>query len=441
MFQGHLIRKARPNFGFLLARVFSSTTVVSNSAMGLIQRAEEHARAQRLAMVDTDGRVHSYADLLRDSASVSRALRAASGGDADLGEKTVAFLCPSDSTYAHVQWGVWRAGGVAVPLSPKHPKDELDYFLSDCGAALVVGHSKYESLLRPVTEAQGKAYVDYDALVSGSGLEGDDNNDDAPIEACDLPSRASHIIYTSGTTGRPKGVVTTHAALEAQVGDLCSSWGWTTEDRILHFLPLHHVHGIVNKLSCALSSGATVEFTGGFDAAKVWRRLAAQESAAGAATGLAPTTVFMAVPTIYAKLIELHDEGGLTEEEKAAGAEAMRKLRLMVSGSAALPMSVLERWREITGHTLLERYGMTEFGMGLSNPLDMSKRRAGYVGAPLPSVEAKIVKTSSDDDEDEEGGDEFDERECGAGEAGELRIRGANVFREYLNRPEATAAE
>ena len=81
------------------------------------------------------------------------------GGGADLGEKTVAFLCPSDSTYAHVQWGVWRAGGVAVPLSPKHPKDELDYFLSDCGAALVVGHSKYESVLRPVTEAQGKAYV------------------------------------------------------------------------------------------------------------------------------------------------------------------------------------------------------------------------------------------------------------------------------------------
>ena len=172
----------------------------------------------------------------------------------------------------------------------------------------------------------------------------------------------------------------------------------------------------------------------------------------------------------------------------------MRKLRLMVSGSAALPMTVLERWREITGHTLLERYGMTEFGMGLSNPLDMgalvsfsppflllfsflfslssfllpfsllttlrpspltphppARRRAGYVGAPLPSVEAKIVKTRDDDDDDDNGGDGDDgddgdyevgeERECGAGEAGELRIRGANVFREYLNRPEATAAE
>ena len=243
MLRGSRVVKIRPRTGLVLTRALSTTTG-SDSAMSLVRRAAEHARADRLAMVDPNGASHSYADLLRDSGSISRALRASAGGDADLGEKTVAFLCPSDSTYAHVQWGVWRAGGVAVPLSPKHPKDELDYFLGDSDAALVVGHRKYESVLRPVAEAQGRAYIDYDALVAGSEVL---DGDDAPIAASDLPSRASHIIYTSGTTGRPKGVVTTHAALEAQVGDLCSSWGWTAEDRILHFLPLHHVHGIVNK--------------------------------------------------------------------------------------------------------------------------------------------------------------------------------------------------
>jgi malonyl-CoA/methylmalonyl-CoA synthetase len=188
------------------------------------------------------------------------------------------------------------------------------------------------------------------------------------------------------------------------------AWGWTADDRIVLVLPLHHVHGIVNVLACALWSGAVCEMLPAFETDAVWQRLASGEP-----------TLFMAVPTIYRKLIAAWEAADSSRQSRWRAGAA--RLRLMVSGSAALPVQTLARWREITGHTLLERYGMTEIGMALSNPLH-GERRAGSVGAPLPGMEVRLV--------DEQG------VPVGDGTPGEIEVRGSNVFLEYWGRPDAT---
>src|SRR5690606_12062943 len=161
------------------------------------------------------------------------------------------------------------------------------------------------------------------------------------------------------------------------IAALVSAWEWTPRDHLLLVLPLHHVHGIINGLGSALAVRATVEMLPGFDAERVWQRLASGE-----------VTVFTAVPTIYHRLIASWDAAA--PEVREAGSRGERRLRLMMSGSAALPVSTLERWRAISGHTLLERYGMTEIGMALSNPLH-GERRPGFVGQPLPGVDVRLV--------------------------------------------------
>ena len=259
---------------------------------------------------------------------------------------------------------------------------------------------------------------------------------DAPV-ALDLDRRA-HIVYTSGTTGRPKGVVHTHAAVEAQVVDLVEAWGWRSSDRILHFLPLHHTHGIVNKLCCPLWCGATVEFMPRYSPDAVWERLSLH---LGTAMERPWITVLMGVPTVYAQLIESYER--MVSDGDVAGAAGARAgckaIRLMVSGSAALPISVLEKWEEISGTVLLERYGMTEFAMALSNPLERSKRAPGYVGVPLPSVQVTVCAVPDEEDGSTSSMDPQAHVPVLAGESGELRVKGAGVFREYLNKPEATA--
>jgi malonyl-CoA/methylmalonyl-CoA synthetase len=207
-------------------------------------------------------------------------------------------------------------------------------------------------------------------------------------------------------------VVTTHANITAQVRSLVTAWEWRAADRIILVLPLHHVHGIVNVLTCALWAGAGCVMAPKFDAERVWSRIAEGD-----------LTLFMAVPTTYAKLIAAWEAAA--PERRRAWSAGCAHMRLMVSGSAALPVQRLERWREISGHVLLERYGMTEIGMALSNPLH-GERRPGFVGVPLPGVEARLV--------DEHGGPAPD------GIAGEVEVRGPAVFLEYWRQPEATAA-
>ena len=381
----------------------------------LVARARGHA--DRLALVDAAGE-HTYAALLEASERVATALL---DGAADLDEARVCFLAPPSFAYAAVQWGVWRAGGIAVPLAVSHPPAELAYAIGDADAAVVVAHPDFAETLRPLAEAHGARFITTDEVLGAASPsidpgreQGDAGCPLSPVP-CPLPSvaesRRAMMLYTSGTTGRPKGVVWTHANLRAQLETLTGAWGWRADDRTLLVLPLHHVHGLVNILSCALWNGAVCEVHARFDAEAVWARLASGE-----------LTVFMAVPTVYGRLIAAWEAAEPARRE--AWSAACRRLRLMVSGSAALPVSTLERWRHISGHTLLERYGMTEIGMALSNPLH-GERRPGSVGLPLPGVEVRLV--------DEEGA------EVEAATPGEIEVRGPGVFLEYWRRPEATA--
>ena len=360
----------------------------------LIARADMHG--SQAAIQDPSG-THSYYDLLSASAQAAGALL---DGRSDLHEARVAFLTPPDFSYAAVQWGIWRAGGIAVPLAVNHPAGEWEYTLRDSGASAVVVGPSHEGAVR---EPAGRAGVPVLSTAAVLGAE------PAPLPRLPRERRAM-MVYTSGTTGRPKGVVTTHANLESQIRCLVDAWGWTPADRIVLVLPLHHVHGIVNVLACALWSGAVCEMLPAFETDAVWERLASGEP-----------TLFMAVPTIYRKLIAAWEAADSPRQSRWSAGAA--RLRLMVSGSAALPVQTLARWREITGHTLLERYGMTEIGMALSNPLH-GDRRAGSVGTPLPGMEVRLV--------DEQGEPVMD------GMPGEIEVRGGNVFLEYWGRPDAT---
>jgi len=325
-------------------------------------------------------------------------------GRRDLDDARVAFLVPPGAEWTSVLLGIWRAGGIAVPLPVAHPAAELEYLLADSGASIIVTDPSTMPMLAPLAARAGARFVTTTDIDQGTSVVGRRTARGA--------SRAALILYTSGTTGKPKGVVLTHGNLNAQVASLVEAWEWTPADRTLLVLPLHHVHGIVNVVLSALHAGAMCEMPSRFDAAHTWTRLASGE-----------ITLFTAVPTIYHRLIAAWDAA--PRDQQRAWSDGARGLRLMMSGSAALPVSVLERWREITGHTLLERYGMTEIGMGLSNPLH-GTRRPGFVGAPLPGVEAQVV------------GD--DARPVAKGVAGELQIRGAGVFTEYWQRPAETEA-
>ncbi|HXI65298.1 MAG TPA: acyl-CoA synthetase [Gemmatimonadales bacterium] len=365
----------------------------------LIARARRHG--DRTAIVATEG-TFSYRDLLDRSARVAACLLA---GRDDLEEARVAFLAPPSFAYVATQWGIWRAGGIAVPLAVSHPPPELEYVIRDADADVVVVHPDFAAVMHAVPLPSSVRAV--------TTTEAERTSPRSPLPDV-AEGRSALMVYTSGTTGRPKGVVTTHANITAQVLSLVTAWEWRADDAILLVLPLHHVHGIINVLACALWAGARCEMLPKFEGDQVWSRIARGD-----------LTLFMAVPTIYGKLIAAWEAAPADRQRAWSKGCAPPHMRLMVSGSAALPVQRFERWREISGHVLLERYGMTEIGMALSNPL-RGERRPGFVGTPLPGVEVRLV--------DDAG------RAVPAGTPGEIEVRGANVFLAYWRRPEATAA-
>ncbi|MEM7370053.1 MAG: acyl-CoA synthetase [Bacteroidota bacterium] len=360
----------------------------------LIQRSRQFPK--RVAVQD-DGD-YSYADLLQRSQEIATCLL---GEKTDLLEARIAFLIPGSFEYLAIQWGIWRAGGIAVPLSIHHPIASLRYVLEDTQASCLI-----------VSEEQGDAFASLAQELQLSLMTVPDLKAESSKALPEISEeRSAMILYTSGTTSQPKGVVSTHANIESQIQTLVQAWEWQQEDHILCVLPLHHVHGIINVCSCALWSGACVEFQPKFDAKDAFERFLNGR-----------ITLFMAVPTIYYKLIAYWKSQNATWQEEVSA--CLKAFRLMVSGSAALPISVLETWRDISGQTLLERYGMTEIGMAVSNSY-RGERRAGHIGLPLPGVDLRLV-------------DEAD-TPVESGIQGEIQIKGPSVFKEYWQKPEATA--
>ena len=286
-------------------------------------------------------------------------------------------------------------GCVSLPLNPDYTAGEVRYYLEDSVAAVL--------LVDPATARLSNSLREFPSCLVG------------PRDAPTLPAFPTHLpalepdatalmIYTSGTTGRPKGAEITHANLSAQLEALREAWSWTPADRLLHVLPLFHVHGLIVALHAALHAGATATMLLHFDAPLALQLLATRKF-----------TVFMGVPTIHRRLVAAADQP-----------VDLSHVRLITSGSDRLPDDLYHAFRDVFGQPLLERYGMTETGMLLSNPLH-GERRPGSVGRPLPGVAVRIA-------------DPVDDTPLPDGVVGEVQVRGANVFRGYWRQPEKTAA-
>lgn len=358
------------------------------------------ARAHRSSVAfQSQAGAQTYQDLLDRSGTLATVLL----GDAnDLNEACVALLVPAGFEYAAAQWAIWRAGGIIVPICLSATVPEWEYALTDSGAGIVLVDAAMAAKIAPLCERLGVRLVNIGSIAAPPAKQLPEIS----------PERRAMILYTSGTTSKPKGVVTTHANIQAQIESLVRAWEWSAADRIPLFLPLHHIHGIINVMSCALWTGARIEAFERFDLPAILGRVRADAY-----------TVFMAVPTIYVKLIQALEAA--SPEDRAAIVGGFARMRLMVSGSAALPASVHEQWTALTGQKLLERYGMTEIGMAISNPYH-GERRPGAVGVALPGMEVRL-KT------------EAGVLVAGEDEPGEIQVRGPGVFRAYWKRPEASA--
>ncbi|GGV14194.1 acyl-CoA synthetase [Streptomyces spectabilis] len=287
------------------------------------------------------------------------------------------------------------AGVPAVPLNPRSGEGELGHIVGDSAPSLVLAGPGDEL---PAALA-GLGRVDVRPVPEGPAPA-------APREVS--PAAPALVVYTSGTTGPPKGVVLPRGALAATLDALADAWQWTGDDVLVHGLPLFHVHGLILGVLGPLRRGGSMRHLGRFSTAGV-----ARELASGA-------TMLFGVPTMYHRVAEaLPDEPELVK--------ALAGARLLVSGSAALPVHDHERIASATGRRVIERYGMTETLMNTSVRAD-GAARAGTVGVPLPGVELRLV-------------DEADQEvPAGPDGVGEIQVRGPNLFTEYLNRPDATAA-
>lgn len=351
----------------------------------------------KIALVEGD-KSYTYAEV---DARINRCATGLLGGNSDLEEERIAFFLPASLDYVTVMHGVWRAGGIAVPLNVASAVAELDHYLSCASVTRLVTNDHYLESLKALCNSLNVELLTVDQVVADAA---------GALPEIGLERRAM-MLFTSGTTNKPKGVVSTHKTIRAQITTLIDAWAWSSDDVIPLFLPLHHIHGIINILSCGLWAGATVHLFSKFDIPKITDQIIA-----------GTYNVFMAVPTIYVKLIQYFDSVDADRVKKiCAGFQAMR---LNISGSAACPVKLFKQWQELTGQVLLERYGMTEIGMGISNPYH-GERRAGFVGQPLPGVQVQLFN-------------EYDEPIKEEAVAGEIRVKGDNVFLEYWDNEKAT---
>jgi malonyl-CoA/methylmalonyl-CoA synthetase len=301
-----------------------------------------------------------------------------------------------------------RAGYIYLPLNTAYREAEIEYFVQDAEPAVVVCSPQNFGWVAKIAFKSGAKHVytlsdrrDGSLLARASHFK--DTFETVQRDADDLAA----ILYTSGTTGRSKGAMLTHGNLASNAQVLQGYWRWQPGDVLLHALPLFHVHGLFVASHGALLNGSKMIFLPKFEADQVVKHLPR-------------ATVFMGVPTYYVRLLQ---EPGF-DRALCAG------MRLFISGSAPLLLDTFNAFRERTGHTILERYGMSETTMLSSNPYD-GERVGGTVGLPLPGVSIRVVKR------DENGV----RTPCAAGEIGDIEVKGPNVFKGYWRMPEKTAEE
>jgi malonyl-CoA/methylmalonyl-CoA synthetase len=315
------------------------------------------------------------------------------------GERVALFL-ENHPDFLAAYLGAHLASGVVVPVNTAYRQAELRHIFDDAGVRLCLTDEERRPELErvradlPRLESVIEVGEELDAFLGEA-----ENYEGEPARSGDL----AVIAYTSGTTGRSKGAMLLHRNLVANIQAICEAWQWTADDHLLLTLPLFHTHGLMVGAHGTLFAGASAELGRKFDAAGVYDALLGGSF-----------TMFFGVPTMYARLVR----------EARSRDERPPPLRLYVSGSAALSPEVFAEFEPLFGERILERYGMTETGMNLTNPYD-GERRPGTVGKPFPGQEARIVGVE-------------DSEPIPAGEIGEIEVRGPHVFKGYLNLPDAT---
>jgi malonyl-CoA/methylmalonyl-CoA synthetase len=326
-------------------------------------------------------------------AELSAAARRCAAGFAARGVRPgdrVAFFLGNRPEFVTALLALSHLGAALVPINLAYRRREIAHMLGDAEPRLLLTERAQLPILDELEEGE-KGSVEIVLAEDLAGLPEDPAFTPARVDGDDL----AMLLYTSGTTGRSKGAMISHDNVLATVTGLLAAWAWEADDALLLTLPLFHTHGLVVGLCSALAAGATVLLRRRFEAPAVAAELQGGEP-----------TLFFGVPTMYVRLVEEMRHGG--------DPASLRRMRLFCSGSAPLAPETFAAFRELTGHAILERYGMTETGMNLSNPY-AGERRPGTVGTPLPGVSARI-----------------DER-------GELLVRGSNVFSGYWRAPEKTA--
>jgi len=341
----------------------------------------------------TDQRIWSYGEINQAAGEFGAVLGAVG---VQIGDR-VAVVVDKSAYAVSLYLACLRVGAVFLPLNPAYTDSEIEWFVNDAEANVLICSPHRESALDQLaatvltlaSDGQGSLAERCSANV-------------APIVSC-VDGDLAAMLYTSGTTGRSKGAMLSHGALIDNAQALYETWHWRSDDVLLHVLPMFHVHGLFVALHCAMLGGSRVLFRDGFDLEEVIELLP-------------ESTVMMGVPTVYSRL----------SASGRLNVELARRLRLVVSGSAPLPEQVLEAFREQTGHTILERYGMTEAGMICSNPYE-GDRVAGTVGYPIGAYSARVAGV--------------DDVELARGEVGILQIKGPSLFSGYWQLPHKTNEE
>jgi malonyl-CoA/methylmalonyl-CoA synthetase len=348
-------------------------------------------------------RVYTWRDLDRASARIANLLDSLALPPAS----RVAVQVEKSAEALLLYLGVLRAGHVFLPLNTAYQAAEIEYFIANAEPAVVVCSGKNFTWTSRLAFQAGTSHVftlndDRTGTLLDRAAFHADEHTPAVKQADDLAA----ILYTSGTTGRSKGAMLTHGNLLSNARVLKDYWGWKPGDVLIHALPIFHVHGLFVASHGALLNGSKMIWFSKFDPKAVLARLP-------------EATVFMGVPTLYVRLLA----------EPGLGKAAVRNMRLFVSGSAPLLIETFNEWRERTGHTILERYGMSETVMLTSNPYraEDGERRGGTVGFPLPGVGLRV--------RDDTGAD------LPAGEVGGIQVRGPNIFAGYWRMPEKTKEE